>query len=199
MSVNITRNAAGVSPGLYDLRHAMSTGTIFGSVSFDNISSQTPHWDGPDWSGSPTLDRNGCIIDESTWNCMKACLDVDRIFSSAYTLQNCIAFPQISSLLTNHSLTEAARATAAEAGIAESSYNSSKAVYDVITGCLDEFCRQHGPDCNPDDLNLQYCYEDAYGQRYCFTDPCQVIDKSATVNADIGGIGVRLQRRHYGS
>ena len=197
MSVNITGSAVGVSPGLYDVRDAMFIGTRFRSVWFDNTSSQTPHWGGPSPGSSPALDRKGCTIDDGTWNCMEACQDVDRIFSSPYTLQNCIAFPQISSLLTNHSLTEAARATAAAAGITESSYNSSTMVYDVITGCLNEFCRQHRPDCNPDDLRLQWCYEDAYGRRYCFTDPCQVIDKSATVNADIGGIGVRSLRGQY--
>ena len=52
-------------------------------------------------------------------------------------LQNCIAFPQISSFLARGSLTKAARATALKAGIDEGSYYTSDTVRKVIAECLE--------------------------------------------------------------
>ena len=185
MSVDIVYNTTVVSPGLYSFGDALDSATRYGFVKYSSDNS----WEAPSWKGPVELYRNGCNTTDGTWNCTQVCQNVEQIFSSVYTLQNCMVFPQISSLVANGSLPEAARATAIEAGIDESSYNISNTVYEILDECLQGWCQQQ-PNCAQFGDGWLTCYEDAYGQRFCFRELCQFAEVS--LNTDVGGIGVRL-------
>ena len=199
MSVEIVYNTTSASPILYSFKDAIKSASSYGLV----FHSFNDSWAGPRWSGpinaSPLeLRKDGCTIEEGVWNCTKACQDVDQVFSSVSTLQNCMVFPQISSLLLNGSLNEAARDTAHKYGIDQGGYKISTKVHDVITGCFDGWCKQH-PRCDLGTDQNKSCYADAYGQRYCFPYICYESDDFVIANPDIGGIGVRQPRARYGS
>ena len=163
MSVEIVYNTTAASPILYSFGEALGSATAYGHVWHSyNDSWAGPRWEGP-WNSRPLqLYRNGCINGDGIWNCTKACQEVDQVFSSAFTLQNCMVFPQISSLLLNDSLTEAARDTARDAGINQSDYNISNTIHDVITGCYKGYCNQH-PHCVIGTDQDRSCYVDVYG------------------------------------
>ena len=177
MSVDIILNTATAPPTLFSFTDALVSAAEYAQFASNNDSFEHP----------PALYRQGCITDENQWNCTEACKNVSQIFSSTYTLQNCMAFPRISSLLADGSLTRAAHTTALEAGIDVSSYNASTTVHDSISKCLQGWCHKI-PDCTGIEEGYQWCYDDAYGKRWCFSDPCS--QTNTLVNPDIGGIGV---------
>lgn len=186
MSVEVIYNTTIIPPALYSFQKVLLSSTAYAS---NNSSIYDYAALGVSLGSPPVLYSNGCMVNGGTWNCTEACQDVNQIFSSVYTLQNCLEFPQMSSLLANGSLTQAARTTALEAGIDESSYNVSSAVYDIITGCLHGWCAQNSK-CRKTGGTDKYCYHDVYGSRLCFMSPCYDIDVS--LNPDIGGVGVRF-------
>ncbi len=182
MSIEVPISPAANSPNSWSMVMALSNATAYGLI--ESSENSTDKTSTEDWL---MLYSHGCLSDSGIWNCTEACQDVNQIFSSIYTLQNCVAFPQISSLLTNGSLTETARSNALKAAIDEGSYNASDTVYHVISECFQAWCDQHS-DCAKDHNRPERCYDDAYGKRYCFKEPCVGMDFS--VNPDIGGIGV---------
>ena len=180
MSVAIVSNFTSALPTIFSFTNALYSAT---EDVFDGSNN--------DPSGHPLeLYRHGCLIgEEDVWNCTQACQDVNQIFSSTYTLQNCVAFPRISALLAQDSLTEAARTTAIEAGIDAESYSTSATVHQTIAKCLQGWCREN-PKCNSVEGGTQWCYDDIYGKPYCFSDPCSSTDY--LVNPEIGGTGVTV-------
>lgn len=193
MSVEIVYNTTTIRPALYSFQEVLLSSTAYASNDSSLYNDSLGAFLGVSMGSPPQLYSNGCMIGGGTWNCTEACQDVNQIFSSIYTLQNCLEYPQISSLVANGSLTQAARATALKAGIDESSYNVSGTVYDTINGCLRGWCAQNSP-CKESDI-AEYCYHDAYGKMFCFMSPCDGIVVS--VNPDIGGVGVSLPRPRH--
>lgn len=173
---DIIYNTTAVPPAFYSFEDALSSATAY------SIPSNTS-------KGLLELYPYGCITDRGILNCTEACQDVNQIFLSAQTLQNCIVFPQISSLLASGSLTKEARAIAIKAGIDEDSYNMSDTIFKTTTGCLQGWCHQIN-NCDRVHSKLERCYDDVYGKRYCFLDLCPYA--AFLVNAEVGGIGVRL-------
>lgn len=176
MSIDIIFNKTAVPVASYSFEAALYSATRYSIPS--NIS-----------TGPLKLYLHGCITDRGIFNCTEACQDVNQIFSSAQTLQNCIVFPQISSLLANGSLTKEARAIAIQAGIDEDSYNMSDTIFKTTTGCLQGWCHQIDG-CGEDNSEKEHCYDDVYGKSYCFLNLCPL--SAFRVNADVGGIGVIL-------
>lgn len=145
-----------------------------------------------------TLYESGCIVN-NTLDCSTACQDANHIFASPYTLQNCIvivAFGKLSMVSNgSYGIEGDAMAIAREFSI---DFNDpdfhimARKASQIVQGCIGQYC-ETTPGCHTPggifgygDNNNYSCQDFAYA----FDGICDGV-VVASLNADIGGIGVR--------
>ena len=142
-----------------------------------------------------TLHTKGC----NDQDCSVACLDPNQIFSNPYTLQNCMVLsalapdPALGANLSEGSV-EIASQFAIDTTSPEFQILASN-ITQTIQGCLEEYC--NAQNCSEDYASWPWYFNPIYSLYnltnttgvpvYNFTCPHDV----NSLNADIGGIGVR--------
>ena len=158
--------------------------------------------------GIPTLYETGCVqSDNHTLNCALSCLDVDAIFGNMSTLQNCLVYPVISSLISNETLESNATQVANRFGIYANSTTLPEEISTIIQKCFTSYCKiskgcmtppeddiDNGDD---DDVYPTTCwsYENEYSEtstKFCFNHTNICDTTPFPVISDIAGIGVSL-------
>ena len=107
----------------------------------------------PDWRGmgnTLVINERGCSIGVGQHNCTQACLDPRMVWqdqSAMYTMQNCMLYPVISSMLSKDSLSDKATTQAEQYGFLNSTAVDLSTIIHVISSCVDDYCS--GNDCLP--------------------------------------------------
>ena len=161
------------------------------------------------------LREDGCKLRSGEQNCSKSCKDVDTIFSSGATFENCLAYPLISSALgvTNASASEPAIEVY---GVIPNDVDGSRAILSTISNCFLGYVRIL-PGCILD-AELR-CSGDTYSgcsqalletnstgifpldasnpiqssSYECINSLCEYVASVSQPSADVGGIGVSLK------
>lgn len=155
------------------------------------------------------LNHGGCAGVDTPLNCTTACKDLDRVFGSAATFQNCLAFPMITNRLSSGNASAAEIQTARDYGIEYPTANNAisdigtpllKCLIGYIDWCQqDQECKVIVPsiqdscvfnleDNPPFFLGGTFQRLSGQGAWDCIDRICSSV--AAPVNADIAGIGV---------
>ena len=131
------------------------------------------------------LFQDGCGAEH---DCAAVCQDVDQAFADAPTLQNCMQYQLINEAIYANAITGDSLVLATSMGwVYDATADSDTGIYDTISGCLSSFYLAAAHVSQNDPGNC-------YGQQGlgCYVNVCNGAFANATFNADIGGIGVRL-------
>ena len=156
---------------------------------------------------APYLFHTGCQYHDGGPNCTAACQDPESAFSTLETLHNCMMYPTIADQYDKNNLSSDIAQLAHSLGIEKGQWPSTVSlnITQTIGSCLDAYCNSL-ENCNSE---IQYYNESYYGVSestfknftgsfYFNLDPgrsgtefdlCAYLP--ASVNQDIGGIGVR--------
>ena len=176
--------------------------SVNATYSFGNAAAAFEH------SNGTALIRSGCS------NCTLACQNLDQVFGSSATFQNCLSFPSVLSSLDQgfYALSDR-RLLANEFGIAEGS-DLRTPIVENITGCFkgylqacqnDTVCESAyrelkvGPQCqaflSSNSSTFPFASSDGHGTLDCVNAICSAI--TADASTDIVGIGVRARRAKF--
>ena len=89
------------------------------------------------------LNDKGCGVPQH--DCTTACQDPLMVWSdmnAMYTMQNCMAYPVISLMLTEGNLSTSAQDTVRDFNIVDSNSIDLKKIVGTINGCIDQYCQQ---------------------------------------------------------
>ena len=165
--------------------------------------------------GGSALVPTGCQVPMWDVNqgrdCSKACLDLGQIFGSAETFHNCLSYPTIVQLLSSNVTSHDERKLARSYGITtddeeiEDDHNIAGEVMEIMGKCFsgyvgaisDDFVTRSCsdflenattgfvPQAGPAGSGVRIKTEE------CISGLCKYVANKATVNVDIGGVGVR--------
>ena len=140
------------------------------------------------------LFNQACYQRDGSKNCSAACQDPEQTFNSIYTLQNCLAYPEISKLLASGNLTSESQELAISLGIQGA--NITTRINDTINGCLLGYCMKQEL-CGTLDYTQVSSFEDVQQVEdvgyYRYVIPLLDICYNQTpspFDPDLGGIGV---------
>ena len=156
----------------------------------------------------PYLFDTGCLY-HGVQNCTAACQDAESAFSTLETLHNCMMYPLIADQYAKNNLSSEIVQLAKSFGIEKGQWPSpvSTNITKTIGSCLDAYCNSTSlPGCyyelqqytETDDGAIASTSKNFTGSFYFRIDPnksgtdfdlCSYLP--ASVNQDIGGIGVR--------
>ena len=160
-----------------------------------------------------SLAPNGCFLGERLYserNCTIACQNLTHVFGSAETFQNCLSYPTINQLVIGANLTAEDIDTASSYGIHGSQPTLAADTVQNTARCLAGYCassktctqalKDHpfGIPANSttfpltkDDTYRAYYFDNLSGTLGTVSTMCDAVKRTAAVNADISGIGVR--------
>lgn len=163
---------------------------------------------------TPFLFENGCDQGNGTLNCTASCLDKSVIFDSLDNLHNCMMYPAVAEAYAEGNLTANTTAIMEDFAIQKSIKGSQPSldIINTIQPCLLDYCATLNG-CHYDShasinsgdpsvsngsyyypvLDRRFQYDVSYSDVF---DIC--IFLPASVNPDIGGIGVRSSHLRLG-
>lgn len=146
----------------------------------------------------------GCFNRAQNESCINACGNVSEIFSSWPNFYTCSWYPALSEALNDSSLNASQVQALNDKGISSNGSNSPSIVSTSIASCLSDYC-QSSPDCMDIDTHESCSFDNLIssngssnelnrtGAIICLRD--SVCGSTASVNPDIGGLGVCLSFR----
>ena len=195
----ITNSTLNVPLNTYSLQDALSPNGADSTQYYTN---------GYIYTIPPYLFDTGCLY-HGVQNCTAACQDAGSAFSTLETLHNCIMYPLIADQYAKNNLSSDIVQLAKSLGIEKGQWPSpvSTNITKTIGSCLDAYCNSTSlPGCyyelqqytDTDDGAIASTFKNFNGSFYLQIDPDQAGTDfdlcwylPASVNQDIGGIGVR--------
>lgn len=147
----------------------------------------------------------GCSNGDKNVSCVDTCGNVSEIFSSWPNFYSCSWYPALSEALDDSNLNATEAQSLNHKGISSNGSNSPSVVSTSIASCLSDYC-QSSPDCMDIDKYSSCSLDNLISSNgssnelnrtsaiICLRD--SVCGSTASVNPDIGGLGVCIFSRN---